>query len=150
MIIDYPLHNKFCCRSKDLHLPLYPMKILFVNEHNHYLHCANNVRHKDVSEETRKKILDLFESGHSPYSALDVYKMDLKNAYREDYYKVAADRSLCPDLQWCYRFVVIHSVYFHHFHEAVTVSGRVFQILKYAPRGKSRFTLFILFGLLCL
>lgn len=79
------------------------MKILFLNEHNHYLHCANNVRHKDVSAETKRIFLDLFESGHLPYSALDIHKMDLKSLYKDDYYKIAADRSKCPDLQWCYR-----------------------------------------------
>lgn len=81
------------------------MKLIFLNEHNHYLDCANNVRHTDVSDTVRLKFLDLFAAGHSPYSALDIHKMDLQNKHGEDYYVAVANRNICPDLAWCYRYV---------------------------------------------
>jgi len=80
------------------------MKIMLKGDHNRWLTCVNNVRDKDVSESTKDKFIALFEAGHSPYSALDLYKMDLQSEYQEKYYQVVQDRGLCPDLQWCYRY----------------------------------------------
>ena len=90
----------------DTHLPRYPTKIIFANEHNHCLACANNVRHKDVSQEMKDKFLKLYKDGYSPYATLDVHKEDLQRKYDTNYYLVAGDRSLCPDLQLCYRLVL--------------------------------------------
>lgn len=95
-----------CFRAKDPHLPKYPTIIKVFNEHNHTLHTADILKFKDVSLETKNKFLKLFESGHSPYSALEFHRMDLQNNYGDEYYLKAADRSICPDLNWCYKYDV--------------------------------------------
>ena len=73
------------------------------NTHNHPVHCADSMRHRDVSDETREEITGLFEPGHSPSAALDVVKFKLQDKNGDDYLFVAADRAVCPDVQYCYR-----------------------------------------------
>lgn len=59
-------------RSADEHLPTYPMKIMLKGRHNHWSNCVANVCNKDVSKDTKKKIVDLYVNSYSPYSALDI------------------------------------------------------------------------------
>ena len=73
------------------------------NHHNHPVHCADSVRYRDVADETCEEITRLFESGHSPSTALDVLKFQLQDKPGDDYVVLAADRALCQDLQYCYR-----------------------------------------------
>ena len=73
------------------------------NEHNHPVYCADSMRHRDVSDQTREEITGLFESGHSPSTALDVLKFNLQDKHGDDYLFLAADRAVCPDVQYCYR-----------------------------------------------
>ncbi|XP_070839700.1 uncharacterized protein [Chaetodon trifascialis] len=73
------------------------------NEHNHHVSCAAAMRRRDVSRETVEKLKKLFESGHSPSSALSILKYDLQEEERDNYVYAAADRSVCPDLHFCYR-----------------------------------------------
>lgn len=75
------------------------------NEHNHRGSCAQAKKRKDVSVESIEKLKKLFEVGHSPTTALDVLKYDLQKMEQDNYVYAAADRSVCPDLQFCYRFV---------------------------------------------
>ncbi|XP_011609921.2 uncharacterized protein isoform X2 [Takifugu rubripes] len=72
------------------------------NEHNHHLSCAGLVR-RDVSGETIEKLKKLFESGHTPSSALKELKHNLQVQEKDNYVNAAADRSVCPDLPFCYR-----------------------------------------------
>jgi hypothetical protein len=65
---------------------------------------ADTLKHRDVDEETVEKFKKLFTSGHSPTSALNTHKVDLQMEFGEDYVTAAADRSKCPDLQFCYRY----------------------------------------------
>ncbi|KAJ8024340.1 hypothetical protein HOLleu_37061 [Holothuria leucospilota] len=57
---------------------------------------ADALRRRDVSEEAVQKLLDFFKAGYSPTAALDTLKYDLQEQY-------SADRSICPDLQFCFR-----------------------------------------------
>lgn len=74
------------------------------NEHNHHLSCAGLVR-RDVSGETIEKLKNLFEGGHTPSSALKELKHNLQVQEKDNYVNAAADRSVCPDLPFCYRLV---------------------------------------------
>lgn len=74
------------------------------NEHNHHLSCAGLVR-RDVSGETIEKLKKLFELGHTPSSALRELKHNLQVQEKDNYVNAAADRSICPDLPFCYRLV---------------------------------------------
>lgn len=79
------------------------------NEHNHHVSCTAATTRRDVSRETVEKLKKLFESGHSPSSALSMLKYDLQEEEQDNYVYAAADRSVCPDLQFCYRLVTSQS-----------------------------------------
>lgn len=64
--------------------------------------CAAALSKRDVSKETTEKLKKLFESGHSPASALDTIKYDLQEQEGSNYCFAAADRSVCPDRDYCY------------------------------------------------
>lgn len=71
--------------------------------HNHPIHCADALKHRDVINEVKKIFINLYESLHSPSSALNAYKYDLLEENGEEFAHISADRAKCPDLQWCYR-----------------------------------------------
>ncbi|KAJ8018274.1 hypothetical protein HOLleu_43823 [Holothuria leucospilota] len=72
--------------------------------HNHEMSSADALRRRDVSEEAVQKLLDFFKAGYSPTAALDTLKYDLQEQYSaEEYTRISADRSICPDLQFCFR-----------------------------------------------
>ncbi|KAK2829475.1 hypothetical protein Q7C36_017465 [Tachysurus vachellii] len=91
------------CRSTDPHMPGFPTLVHITNEHNHNLHVPDALRYKDVGPEAILKLKKLFEVGHTPSTALDVLKYDLQLELGEDYAYASADRSICPDIQFCYR-----------------------------------------------
>lgn len=88
------------------------------NEHNHHLSCAGLVR-RDVSGETIEKLKQLFECGHTPSSALKELKHNLQVQEKDNYVNVAADRSICPDLSFCYRLVTYWLNSFHLFNALI-------------------------------
>ncbi|XP_072168858.1 uncharacterized protein [Diadema setosum] len=91
-------------RSKDSHLEEGLLFIVTLNyAHNHPLSCADALRRNDVSEATEEKLRSLFEHGHTPRSALDLLKYDLQEEHGDNYIYASADRSICPDVQFCYR-----------------------------------------------
>lgn len=73
------------------------------NEHNHHVSCADAVMRREVSGDTIEKLKTLFESGHTPSSALRELKYNLQVEDRDNDVYTAADRSVCPDVQFCYR-----------------------------------------------
>ncbi|XP_053198102.1 uncharacterized protein si:dkey-75a21.2 [Scomber japonicus] len=91
-------------RSGDPHIKDgYLLNVNLKHEHNHRLSSADAVRRRDVSGETIAKLKTLFENGHTPSSALDSIKHELQEREGENYVHAAADRSICPDVQFCYR-----------------------------------------------
>lgn len=97
------LGNGKQCRSTDPHMPAFPTIVSITNEHNHNLHVPDALRYKDVGQEAIQKLKKLFEAGHSPSTALDVLKYELQLELGEDYAYASVDRSICPDIQFCYR-----------------------------------------------
>lgn len=73
------------------------------NEHNHRLNTAEVMRWRDVSNDTIEKLQQLYKSGHSPSSALKTIKYNLQEEEGDNYTYAIADRSICPDLPFCYR-----------------------------------------------
>ncbi|XDV11891.1 hypothetical protein PO909_000687, partial [Leuciscus waleckii] len=53
--------------------------------------------------EKLEKLEKLFQSGLSPSSALNTLKYDLQEEQGDSYVHASADRSICPDVQFCYR-----------------------------------------------
>ncbi|XP_072317594.1 uncharacterized protein [Eucyclogobius newberryi] len=71
------------------------------NTHNH--ECSEALQHRNVSKETVDKLVELFKMGHSPSSALKILKYNLQQELGERYARASADRSVCPDLHFCFR-----------------------------------------------
>lgn len=70
--------------------------------HNHDQGTSASLRHRVPSEAITRIFEDLFLKNHSPSSALQSYKFDLKSKYGYDYFKVSADGSICPTQKWIY------------------------------------------------
>ncbi|XP_073727890.1 uncharacterized protein [Misgurnus anguillicaudatus] len=90
-------------RSKDPHIPTYPTSVRLYNVHNHNIFVAEALRHRDVGAKAIETLTQLFEIGHNPTSALAVLKSDLLAEHGNKYVYASANRTLCPDLQFCYR-----------------------------------------------
>ncbi|XP_072050227.1 uncharacterized protein [Amphiura filiformis] len=90
-------------RSTDKHLPEFPTVVSFKYQHNHNILCADALKHRDVSKETEEKLRGLFFRKYGPTAALETLKYDLQVKHGDDYFRVAADRSICPDIQYCCR-----------------------------------------------
>ena len=75
------------------------------NEHNHDLLSSASLRNRDVSKETTDNLKALYQKGHTPSTALEILKHNLREEFSANYSHVLGDRSLCPDLNYCYRFV---------------------------------------------
>ena len=71
--------------------------------HNHPIECADALGHRDVSQETTLKFVEMFKNHHSPASALEVFKFDLQMKHPDKYHYLCGDRKVVPDPQWCYR-----------------------------------------------
>ena len=73
------------------------------SDHNHNIKVAEALSYRDVGDKAREKLIKLFEAGHSPSSALDLLKRDLQEEHGDNYLVAAANRELCPTLEFCYR-----------------------------------------------
>ncbi|XP_071514414.1 uncharacterized protein [Panulirus ornatus] len=90
-------------QSTDQYLQEFPTRVYLDFRHNHKLLSPEILRKRDVSEETVQKLTELYKAGHTPLSALEVIKHDLRAEYGEQYHFIVTDRSKCPDKQFCYR-----------------------------------------------
>ncbi|XP_030837091.1 uncharacterized protein LOC115922342 isoform X1 [Strongylocentrotus purpuratus] len=91
-------------RSSDPHIRMgYLTRCTINNSHNHAIRSAEAMRRRDVSQETRGRLLKLYEEGYKPSAALEALKLRLQEEYGSDYAQKSADRSVCPDVQYCFR-----------------------------------------------
>lgn len=73
------------------------------HKHNHVVDAVEALRFRDPTDAVKLKFLELFKSHRSPAKALKLYKEDLQQENKDNYFNVIADRSICPDAQWVYR-----------------------------------------------
>ncbi|XP_041469625.1 uncharacterized protein LOC121419295 isoform X4 [Lytechinus variegatus] len=90
-------------RSKDHHLPLYPAEIRLSYIHNHPIMCADALKFRDVSEEAKEELISLFKRKYGPTQAIDMIKYELQLKHGANYLLKAADRAVCPDVQFAHR-----------------------------------------------
>lgn len=81
--------------------PEMPCEIKLIPCHNHSVLSADTSRFRPVCDDTKQKLINLFESGHSPATALECIKMDIQFKF-DNFNEVLADRSLCPGYMYCY------------------------------------------------
>jgi len=84
--------SKFCSQ----HNEMLPAVITLRHTHNHAKHSAAALKHRDMSDNTRQKLIELFHRGHSPSSALHCIKTELMIATPDDYHVLSADSSIVP------------------------------------------------------
>lgn len=73
------------------------------HKHNHVVDAVEALRFRDRTDAVKLKFLELLKSHRSPAKALQLYKEDLQQENKDNYFNVIADRSICPDAQWVYR-----------------------------------------------
>ena len=90
-------------RSKDVHLPQYPTEVILRYTHNHQVFCADALKFRDVSEEAATSLEAFFKRKYSPTAAVEMLKYKLQMKHGDKYPMYAADRAICPDIQYAYR-----------------------------------------------
>ncbi|KAJ8972951.1 hypothetical protein NQ317_000785 [Molorchus minor] len=95
------INKKFRGKPENAGDPEMPCIIVYIATHNHNIFSADAYRFRRVSEKTREKLIDLFKLGHSPGTALETLKIELQLS-TNSYEKLLADRSICPDYNYCY------------------------------------------------
>ncbi|XP_030838984.1 uncharacterized protein LOC756446 isoform X2 [Strongylocentrotus purpuratus] len=90
-------------RIADCRILEYPTEVRLEWIHNHVVSIPAALKFRKVSNETCKKLEDLFSNGHSPSSALNLLELELQTEDPEKYVLACGDRSICPDLPFCYR-----------------------------------------------
>ena len=94
-------------RCSDEHIKEgYLFKVTLKQEHNHNLDCAEALMYRPVSDETINKLTSMFQDGQSPSAALTNIKYDLQEEHGENYFYIAADRSVIPDIDFCHKWDV--------------------------------------------
>ena len=90
-------------RGADLHLPQFPTEVVITFTHNHPVMCADALKYRDVSEDTKQRLTELFKRKYGPTQAVEMLKYELLLQHKEDYLVKAADRAICPDVQFAHR-----------------------------------------------
>ena len=98
--------------STDKHNKSYSMIVRLNISHNHLLESADALRHRDIAEHIKQKFRELFQSSHSPTSALETHKHDMQNEHKDQYVYVSADRAIVPDVSWCFRYVILNMCHY--------------------------------------
>ncbi|XP_049796616.1 uncharacterized protein LOC126213072 [Schistocerca nitens] len=78
-----------------------PCEVNLVLGHNHSVESAAALRFRQPSSDVKEKLISLFERGHSPATALESIKVEIQ-LNCSDYPLVLADRSRCPDYNFCH------------------------------------------------
>ncbi|GFR30465.1 SWIM-type domain-containing protein [Trichonephila clavata] len=119
MIVAIRRHIKYSrSKMRDPVDPVHPCEIQIRYVHNHPTNSADSLRFRPVSKEAEEKLINLYQIGHSPASALEMLKIDLQIEHGSSYSKILSDRYHCPDKSFCYR------LYYKHFGKDYAASSK--------------------------
>ncbi|GFU11873.1 SWIM-type domain-containing protein [Nephila pilipes] len=119
MIVAIRRHIKYSrSKMRDPVDPVHPCEIQIRFVHNHPTNSADSLRFRPVSKEAEEKLINLYQIGHSPASALEMLKIDLQIEHNSSYSKIISDRYHCPDKSFCYR------LYYKHFGKDYAASSK--------------------------
>eukprot|EP00057_Strongylocentrotus_purpuratus_P026365 XP_011680839.1 PREDICTED: uncharacterized protein LOC753067 [Strongylocentrotus purpuratus] len=90
-------------KNSDPHIQTHPTLVKLEWKHNHVISIPAALKYRDASPETCAKLEELFKNGNSPASALNILELELQIQDPDKYVMNCADRSICPDLHFCYR-----------------------------------------------
>ena len=71
--------------------------------HNHLVKCADALKFRDVSAKAKEELTSLFKRKYGPTQAVDLMKYELQLKHGAEYFLAAADRAVCPDVQFAHR-----------------------------------------------
>ena len=72
--------------------------------HNHPILSSDALKHRDVSATSEDILVSMYKDGATPAKALERFKSTLQYQLDDSQYAIAAaDRSIVPDKQFCYR-----------------------------------------------
>jgi len=93
-------------RAYDRHLTSGFRTTCVINHcHNHELPEVKAPSMTEVGSETREKLIQLLEIGHTPDSALEAIKADLREMYGENFLESPESQRYCPNVEYCYKYV---------------------------------------------
>lgn len=78
-----------------------PCEITLIATHNHSTGTADSLRFRQVSSEVKQELLNLYENGHTPGTALEMIRCNIQ-MNNDDYITALADRKQCPSYKYCY------------------------------------------------
>ena len=76
------------------------LKIELNYDHNHHIVSGHSFKFHSVRPSTKETIIELFKQGGSPSSVSDEYYRLIESKHKDDFVKVSADRSICPDYKY--------------------------------------------------
>ncbi|XP_046981230.1 uncharacterized protein LOC124549906 [Schistocerca americana] len=99
----HAVHDRYRGKSVEKAMPYkeMPCEVNLVLGHNHSVESAAALRFRQPSSDVKEKLISLFERGHSPATALESIKVEIQ-LNCSDYPLVLADRSRCPDYNFCH------------------------------------------------
>ena len=80
----------------------FALKITHVYTHNHDIVSGHAFKFHSVRPSTKNTLIELFKQGGTPSSVHDEYLQLMENRYKEDFQRVSADRSICPDYRYIF------------------------------------------------
>ncbi|XP_012938727.1 uncharacterized protein LOC101862154 [Aplysia californica] len=91
-------------KSKDEYMPKLPTKIIVHWNHNHPVEAASRPTYRDVQPEVKERLMELFRSGHTPGTAVNMYKTLKRVELGEEKYQAAfEDGAYFPSYHYAYR-----------------------------------------------
>ena len=107
-------HNEENCEE-------YSLEVEISNTHNHVIKASDAMRFHPVSQDTKRKYLELFMEGLTAMEAYHRYRSKLTEGEEILNIKTGGDRSINPEKTWVFReHAKFHSARFGSFHSADT------------------------------
>ena len=86
----------------DEHCTNFALKVTLHYEHNHDILSSHSFRFHSVRPSTKETLIELFKQGGTPSSVYYEYLNLMENKHKENFVKVSADRSICPDFTYVF------------------------------------------------
>ena len=110
---EIPGKNTECAASIHFHInkhehkeencKAYPCVIRLNFNHNHVIEAASTLNMHAVTEETKQKLIDLFEAGYSASGAYHKHRQNIRTQYPNDWVRMLANRAISPNYPYAFR-----------------------------------------------
>ena len=109
---DCPAYFKFQLskvedHEHDANCTKFCLKIELNYDHNHTILSGHSFKYHAVRPSTKEALIELFKQGGTPSSIHDEYLRLMESKHKDDFVKVSADRSICPDYKYVFNLYKI-------------------------------------------